>query len=250
MINRNTVISTLADALQPLQYVHAVWLEGADAMNAVDEYSDIDLWIDFDDECEAECYCAVENALRSLSDVDLFYEMQHPHPKIRQRIYHLADTSEYLMIDICWQLHSRPKSQCIFVNGSIVEYATVIFEKLQVVNFVEDDPLARHKKGDKFYRELLYRRSQHCRIWKYIMRGNFLESYTCYMHYCFEPLVDIIRAKYTPLNTEYGLTHISRHIPQEQLSRLEQLAKISTIEDISHHIPVAEKWFDELYNEL
>lgn len=40
---RECIITTLADRLQQDSRVLAVWLEGADATQRVDEYSDIDL---------------------------------------------------------------------------------------------------------------------------------------------------------------------------------------------------------------
>ena len=82
--------------LQPLSFINAFWLEGADANDTVDEYSDIDFWVDFDDEFEDSAYKAVEAALASISAIDYKYVMSHDHPKIRQRIYHLENTSEYL----------------------------------------------------------------------------------------------------------------------------------------------------------
>ena len=92
MLDKNTITARLCGALEPLPYIHAFWLEGADAAGMADEYSDIDYWVDVDDEMEAQAISAVENALSGLADIDFFYVFDHPHPKIRQRIYHLKGT--------------------------------------------------------------------------------------------------------------------------------------------------------------
>jgi len=113
-----------------------MWLEGADASGTVDEYSDLDFWVDFEDEYENTVYEAVENALSELAQIDYKYVMKHGHPKIRQRIYHLAGSSEYLMIDFCWQLHSRAENECEYFKGNTVETAKVIFDKAEVIRFV------------------------------------------------------------------------------------------------------------------
>ena len=44
MLDRNTIINKLEESLKPLPFIYALWLEGADATDTVDEYSDIDFW--------------------------------------------------------------------------------------------------------------------------------------------------------------------------------------------------------------
>ena len=124
MLDRNAIISKLREKLEPLHYIYALWLEGADAIGTVDEYSDIDFWLDFEDEYEEQSIAAVENALSEIAGIDYKYVMRHGHPKIRQRIYHLEMTSEYLMIDFCWQLHSREKYA--FYENDKIEGAKII----------------------------------------------------------------------------------------------------------------------------
>jgi predicted nucleotidyltransferase len=46
---RQEILAYLQAKLEPHPHVHALWLEGADARNKVDEYSDIDLWLDVED---------------------------------------------------------------------------------------------------------------------------------------------------------------------------------------------------------
>ena len=46
MINREYIIQYLKDFAFSKDYVLAMWLEGADGLNQVDEYSDIDFWFD------------------------------------------------------------------------------------------------------------------------------------------------------------------------------------------------------------
>lgn len=45
-ITRERIIEYLKDFALPKDYVFAMWLEGADGLNIVDEYSDIDFWFD------------------------------------------------------------------------------------------------------------------------------------------------------------------------------------------------------------
>ena len=48
MIQREEIIDFLKIYSKDKEYVYAMWLEGADGINKVDEYSDIDFWFDVD----------------------------------------------------------------------------------------------------------------------------------------------------------------------------------------------------------
>jgi len=244
MLDRNVITAKLEEALKPLPFVYALWLEGADANDTVDEYSDIDYWVDFEDEHENKAIEAVENALSELAEFDYKYVMRHEHPQIRQRIYHLAGTSEYLMIDFCWQLHSRPEYS-LHENDNI-ETAKIIFDKKNIVKFKPLDISEFFEQNSKRLEEAKYRRTQQSRAEKYVRRGQYLEAYAYYNRYVLEPLVDLLRLIYTPAHTEYYLVHISQHIPETKKRKLEYFAQIGSLNDISEKIPQAAEWFDEL----
>ena len=250
IINRNQIIEKLKEKLELLDFIYALWLEGADASGTVDEYSDIDFWVDFEDEYENEAYEAVENALAEIARLDYKHVMNHDHPKIRQRIYHLSGSSEYLMIDFCWQLHSRPKNECEYIKGNLVEAAKVIFDKMNVVKFIDYNSTGFEGWNNTRLAECKYRYSQHLRVQKYVLRRQYVEAYAYYNRYVLEPLIDLLRIIYTPANTNYYLIHISHHIPKGDLQKLEYFAQLSSLENIAIRIPQAEKWFDELLKRL
>jgi|LSQX01.1.fsa_nt_gb predicted nucleotidyltransferase len=250
MLNRNIIINKLHEALEPLPYIYALWIEGADAIGTADVYSDIDVWVDFEDEYEEQAYEAVENALAELSGIDYKYVMRHDHPKIRQRIYHLTGTSEYLMIDFCWQLHSRPKEEYAYYENDSIEAAKVIFDKDNIIMHKPLD-LSEFAKWNQFrLEEAKYRRMQHVRVEKYVHRGQYLEAYAYYNRYVIEPLVDLLRLIYTPAYANYYLIHISQHIPVSDRDRLEYFTRIGSLDDIAEKIPQAGQWFDELVEKL
>jgi len=241
---RQRIIEKLEYALKPLAYIHALWLEGADANGTVDEYSDIDIWVDFDDEFEAAAIQVSENALNEIAEFDYKYVMNHDHPKIRQRIYHLRGTPEFLTLDFCWQLHSRGDG--VLIKGDAIEAARVIFDKSGVVRYADYDPDVFAGLNKARLEEAKYRYSQHSRVFKYVLRGQYAESYAYYSKYVVEPLVDLLRLIFTPAHADYYLVHISQHIPREELEKLEYFLKISTVEDIAARTREAEVWFAEL----
>ena len=250
MISRDNITNKLREALEPLPFIYAFWLEGADAIGTVDEYSDIDYWVDFADEYEEQAYEAVETALSDLSEIDYKYVMRHDHPKIRQRIYHLAGTSEYLMIDFCWQLHSRPKDEYAYIENDTIEAVKAIFDKDNIIRYKPLDLSAFAEWNKRRFEEAKYRRTQYIRAEKYVRRGQYLEAYAYYNRYVLEPLIDLLRLIYTPAYANYYLIHISQHIPEVERERLEYFARISSLDNIEEKIPQAGRWFDELAERL
>ncbi len=246
MLDRTDIIKKLHQELEPLPFIYAFWLEGADAISRTDEYSDIDFWVDFEDEYEQQAYEAVEKALSSLSEIDYKHIMSHDHPKIRQRIYHLANTSRYLMIDFCWQLHSRPKDDYAYYENDRIEAAMVVFDKDNIVRHKPLDLSVFSQWNTARLEEAKYRRTQQLRAEKYVCRGQYLEAYAYYNRYVLEPLIDLLRLIYTPAHTSYYLIHISQHIPSWEREKLEYFAQIGTLSDIGEKIPQAGQWFDEL----
>ena len=246
MFDRNEIITILREALEPLPYVYAFWLEGADAIGTVDEYSDIDFWVDFEDEHEEQAIVAVETALSELAEIDYKYVMRHDHPKIRQRVYHLAGTSKYLMIDFCWQLHSRPKDEYTYIENDSIEAAKVVFDKDSIIRYKSLGLSEFEEWNKRRIEEAKYRRAQHIRAEKYVRRGQYLEAFAYYNRYVLEPLIDLLRLIYTPAYTNYYLIHISQHIPKIERERLEYFARFCSLDDIAAKIPQAAEWFDEL----
>ena len=250
MIDKNDIISKLSETLKPLPFIYAFWLEGADAIDMADEYSDIDFWVDFEDEYEAQAIEAVENALSELAEIDYKYIERHEHPKIRQRRYHLAGTSEYLMIDFQCQFHSRPKDEYAYYENDKIEGAKIIFDKDNVIR-LKPLNLSDFAESNKYRLDKAkYCRAQYIRAEKYVRRGQYLEAYAHYNEYILEPLVDLLRLIYTPEYADYYFCHISRHIPETERAKLEYFAQIASLDDIAEKIPKAGKWFDELAKKI
>lgn len=246
MLQREDIIRHLQERLQPQPYLYALWMEGSDASESADEYSDLDFWLDFEDVYEQEAISDVEQALKELAELDYCYVIAHEHPKIRQRIYHLKGTPRFLTIDFCWQLHSRDMSGLSFAVGDRVESAKVLFDKGNVVKFTKESKLLSPEERLKLLNECDYRYDQHNRVEKYILREEYPEAYACYNRYVIEPLVTLLRLQHTPSHTDYGLVHISRHIPSDQLRRLRKLLQFSSLRDLEDNMREAQIWYAQL----
>ncbi|MFA7673218.1 MAG: hypothetical protein WCY62_05130 [Clostridia bacterium] len=188
----------------------------------------------------------MEKALCELSGFDYKYVMRHDHPKIRQRIYHLKGTVEYLMIDFCWQLHSRHKDSYSYYMNDPIEAVKILFDKDNIIRYKELDPSEFTASNEMKLEEMKYRYTQHSRVIKYVLRGQYLEAFAYYQRYVIEPLIFLLRLIHTPAYTDYGYIHISQHIPKEMSEKLEYLVKASSLNDIKNKISEAELWFCEL----
>ena len=188
----------------------------------------------------------MEKALSGLARIDYKYIMRHDHPKIRQRIYHLSGTSKYLMIDFCWQLHSRPREEYSYCENDKIEAVKVIFDKDNIIRYKPFDLSEFSERNKARLEEAKYRRTQHIRVEKYIKRGLYLEAYAYYNRYVLEPLIDLLRLIHTPAYAHYYLIHISQHIPEAEKKKLEFFAKINSLVEIAERIPQAGEWFDML----
>ena len=240
-ISRQEIINKYVSALKPLEYVYAMWLEGSDANGHLDEYSDIDINVDVADEHEAEVFSLVEN----LFELDAIHIISG-YSKHKQRVYHIKGTSEYLMIDFNLQPHSCNSQNSTFRYNDNIDVNITLFDKANVIKYVEQNPNEYASEHLYWLKESEYRFSQLCRVHKYTLRNQYPEALIYYNKYVVEPLVMLIRMKYTPSKLEYHMIHISQHIPKDELEKLNKLLQVSSVSDIANNLEFAKKWYNEL----
>lgn len=233
MINRNEIIELLKKFSYNKEYVYAMWLEGADGINKIDEYSDIDFWFDVDDNKKVEFLFECINELEKLGEIDS--RVDEIRDDIAQSNVHLKNTSEYLTLDICVQKDSRKRSTTCFVENDIAELPLVLFDKKNVITFTEKiEPDVNEIK--KIFLNNKNRIMQMSRVKKYICRNQYMEAYMKYIENIAYPLVEIARLIYTPRHYSYGLCHINDHLPSEIVSELEKLFRINNFDDINNNL--------------
>ena len=167
-IHRQEIVSQLERVLEPRAGVHALWLEGADALGRVDAYSDLDLWLDVDAEHIEDVLALIQNSLTALGNIDLSFEDPHPDPDIRQIMFHLTDSSPFLLIDICIQRHGRD-----IVLDPHADAVKVLFDRSNVIRF----EARTHDVTAKI--ASLQRRFELKQLWvkKELARANFYRSH-------------------------------------------------------------------------
>mgnify|MGYP001612784740 CR=1 FL=1 len=244
---REEIIKNLKSELQANPHVFALWLEGADSNDTVDQYSDIDIWIDVKDGHEQKVMNQVRHILSKIGPLDLAQDYNHPDPKIKQSFFHIKGSSVFLLLDICIQSHSRTFK---FIKEITHELPFVLFDKKNVTKLYPIDKRKTDREIKRRLQDLDYTIRQASRAKKYILRGKFLEALIYYHKWIMAPLVEILRIKYRPLTRDYHLTHISDHLPIKEVKKLEELYKVYNLKDIDQKTRKAIQWFRKVESEL
>ena len=94
LLTRQEIVNALISALEPLEFVNAMWEGGSAAFNRLDQWSDIDLQFDVAEDKVEETFQAIQATLEKLSPIDLLYRTPAlPWPGIFQIFYRLSNAS-------------------------------------------------------------------------------------------------------------------------------------------------------------
>lgn len=244
-IEREKIIQAIENRLKNNPLVFAFWLEGADSTNTVDQYSDIDIWLDVKDHEENKIFEEIEKSLLGLGELDFSYKLEHPHPQIMHKVYHLRNTPKSLLLDVCIQSHSRNFE---FVKN-LHDVPKIIFNR-EGIKFREFNKSEFKKDLQNRVHHLKNTFKQQSRVATKIQRGEFLEAIAYYMEWVIKPLVELLRIKHIPRKRDYYFKHISRDLPKKVVEQLENLVKVQSIEDIKKRIPVASTLFEKTLKEI
>lgn len=243
-VTREQILTALQQALEPLDYVHAMWQGGAAAFGRVDEWSDIDLQVDVDDERVADVVATAEQTLRSLSPVEIKFEVPQPtwHGHW-QAFYRLRDTSEFLLLDFVVMKHNNPNK---FLQPETHGNAVVHFDKSGVVQTGPLDmaDLAAQLEGRVRTLRTTFPLFQSLTL-KELNRRNDIEALTFYHGFTLRPLVEVLRIKHQPARSNFYARYVYYDLPAEVVRRLEELFFVRDAAELLQKREQAEQWFWE-----
>lgn len=239
--NREAVIALLHGALRPTPFVHAAWLEGADAAGRADEYSDIDLWLDVDHPSLERAFELVRTTLETLGPLDVEDVHVHPDPAVQQRFYRTVGLPPHWFVDVCVQVHGRDVA-----FGPHDPFA-VLFDRSGVirVHHGEIAPQDVHRA----VQALRARQWRWLLVEKEVKRGYRLEALAYYHAEVLGALVEVLRLRHCPWKRDYGLKHVYDDLPGEVVERLEVLHSFTTLDELMTGVQRAAQWFDALMQE-
>lgn len=166
-----------------------------------------------------------------------------PASGIYQKFYHLAGTSEFLLVDLAVMTVAAPDK---FLVREIHGDAVASFDK---DGTVRPPPL----DAEKFVHGLLERRGRLRErmdlfgpfVLKEIYRKNWLEAPEFYRGIVLPSLVEALRMRHGPRHYDFRRRYVHRELPQDIVRRLEDLAFVKDPDDLAAKYRKALAWFRE-----
>jgi hypothetical protein len=248
-LTRDEIVSALEKAFLPLDWTHAMWQAGAIAFDRVDQWSDIDLQIDVDDDHVEETFAIVEKTLESLSPIDLKYRLPEPtwHGH-SQAFYRLRGASPYLLLDLSVSRKSNPNK---FIQPGIHGNAVVHFDRSGSTNY---EPLDMTQLAGKLRSRLETLRLtfdlNRILTLKELHRGNIIEAISFYQGFVLRPLVEALRIRYAPTRHGFHTRYVQYDLPGDVVGTLESLFFVGSPDDLREKFDRAERLFRDTVEEI
>jgi predicted nucleotidyltransferase len=246
---RENILETIADVLQPLDYVYAMWQCGSAAFKRVDQWSDIDLIVDVEDDKVRDIFAIVDKAIQTLAPIENSIESpQSLSPGAYQKVYKLEGTSKFMVIEICAVKHSSSEK---FLQREIHGEIFVHFDKKDVTNVKPMDKEQFHKtlKVRLENIEKLFNMYQ-ILVEKELNRKNDIEALAFYQNFTLSPLVEVLRMKHSPYRYNFRTRYVYYDLPKEIVKKLEALYFITDSNDLRLKQKEVIRWFNEIVTEL
>jgi hypothetical protein len=241
---RDRIVRALVDALEPLDYVYALWEGGAVAFDRLDEWSDIDVCLDAEDAKVTDVFPVVEAALRGVAGIILKYDVPEAstHGYV-QAFYRLAGTPPTMLIDLAVFKHSEPNK---FLEPEIHGNSRFHFNKAGAVRIpaLDRDALAGRMARAK-ERVALRFDTFSCCVEKEIGRGNWIEAMDIYYRVILGSLTQSLRMLHSPLHFDFGTRYVHYELPPEVARRLVDLHFVRDQSDLPGKVEEARRWFRE-----
>ena len=241
---------TVHTALAALPWTHALWEGGSAAFGRADEWSDVDLQVDVDDDRVAETFTAVEDALAKVATVDLVYVVPEPawHGH-SQRFYRFAGTPPWLMLDLCVIRHSNPGK---FIEPELHGDARVLFDRTGLfrnpprVDRMALEQTVRAKLASLTVRFELFQPLVTKEVW----RNHPIDAWHFYQGLTLTPLIALLRMKYDPLRHDWSARYLHHLLPQSEADKLTRLSYVGSPAELPDRQTEAVAWFRALATEL
>ncbi len=241
-VTRETIVRTLAAALEPLPWVDAFWEGGSAAFGRADAWSDADLYAVVADDRLDEAFRVVEEALKKLSPIAVKYTPAWPPDSgTAQAFYRLEGASEYLLVDLAV---FRRSAKDKYLDPELHGRALFSFNKRGAVAVPSLDK-------DAFVARLLERRDRlRVRVGlfapfvtKELLRGNGVGALEAYQRIVLDALVQVLWMRHHPAHYAFGARYAHYELPPAVVSRLERLSYVRDRRELAGKCRDAVDWF-------
>jgi len=244
-LGRKDVIDALVNALEPLDYVYALWEGGAVGFGRADEWSDIDAQAIVDDGRVEDVFAAVDMAVEKLGDTVAKFRLPEPtwHGH-SQCFYKLKNASPFMLIDLAiMKEHTEADKFDVWATHGM---PIVKFDKKGLIKEKELDP-ETHAGAIMKRLETLISLFEifHIMPMKETNRGNHIEALFFYLSQTYRPLVEALRMKHCPQRYNYATRYVYYDLPDDVVKRLETLTFFRP-EEMEEKVGEVREWFREV----
>jgi len=250
-LTRTSLIAAVRAALEPLPFAHCLWEGGSASFARNDQWSDVDLQCEVDDDKVVETFTVVETALARVAEVSLVFVVPEPawHGH-SQRFYRFANAEPWLMLDFCVMKRGAPHK---FNEPAVHGAAGVLFDRSglfgQHVLRTDREALEARLRARIAALRVRFAMFQ-VLVEKESWRGNPIDALHFYQGLTLAPLVELLRIKHDPLRHNWGNRYLHRTLPEAEAQRLQALMYVGTAAQIPARRAEAESWFNDLSVEL
>lgn len=249
VLSRQEILNSIVDELKPLDFVYAMWQCGSAAFDRVDEWSDIDVVVDVEDESIEDVFLVIDGALEKLAPIERSYGCpQIMSPGAYQKVYKLMGTSKFLVIEICAVRHSGTDK---FLQREIHGEVFVHFDKENITEYKPIDKIefAQRLRNRVSQIENLFNMYQFLTE-KELNRHNYIEAIAFYQSFTVNLLLEVLRIRYNPYRYGFRTRYIYYDLPKDIVERLHEFYFIKEGEELREKQQEAIQWFDEIVTEL
>lgn len=251
MLEREAIITALANALRGLHGVQAAAVGGSEATGRTDAFSDVDLMVYADDDAVEEVFAAAERALGALSPIELVFRMpQTPWPGLEQAFYRLRDAGPHLLVDLSVIRMSTPTSGR-FLERERHGTPRVLFDDGGVL---APAPIDRESHNAKIAARLAELRIRfplfQTLVTRAIERGQGVDAMHFYMGFTLRPLIDLLRIAHCPDRFDFGPRYLRYDLPAEAAAAVEELSFVPDLAALRDRQRRAEAIFEQTLRDL
>jgi predicted nucleotidyltransferase len=244
---REEILQALRRTLEPQPHVHAMWEGGSEAFGRTDEWSDIDVQVDVDDEKVAETLAQIEGVLEGLSPIQDRLEMPEK-PGYAQVFYRLRDASPFLLVDLCVMKRSYPDK---FLEPEIHGRVVIHFNKggaLVVKPLDVEAQMTRIRPRREWFEKRFA--MFHTMVEKEINRENYPAAVDLYYRLVLDSLIDALRLLHAPAHFDFKVPYLNHDLPKATYARLRNLFFVADEADLRRKYAEASRWFQETLAEI
>jgi hypothetical protein len=243
-LDRDEIINAIYAAVEPLPFVIAMWEGGSAAWDRENQWSDIDLQLLVDDEAVSKTIDCVDEALLTLSPVDIRFVVPQPTWHGHEQVfYRLRDAGEYRLVDLAVMRRSSPNQLNEYERHGVHK---IIFDKTGEAKQTSLDRNAHGKLITDKLRQLsdkfpLFQ----CLVKKDLLRGNPIGAIVFYYSHTLFPLLTLLRIRHCPDRFGFGPRYAAVDLPPEVVQRVEPLWFVGSVDEIETKRAQVEEYFTE-----